>query len=291
MKIYASPFPFFRQEYFYREKIYIAFGYDSGRLRKTFTENTGNSITFCICHSGRAVIRANNYMRELTVGQQIAIFPHTTITTLRVSSGFDCSVISINPVFQHGIRYTKSIPLVDALMFFREQTILNLPSAQQDFFVKMRDLMVLTIRTVTDPYRYSLLKELTHSFLLWQQTVIISLLKSSFAANSNNDILTARFLSLVNDNYRTQHRLEFYANQMCLTPKYLSATTKQVTGHTASQWINIFLIGEAQNLLTNSTMSVAEIADTLGFSNQSFFGKFFKRHTGKSPLAYRLNKE
>jgi AraC family transcriptional regulator, transcriptional activator of pobA len=291
MNTNASIFSLFRHAHHYHNNIYIAHGYDSSRQQgDTVTASTGGTITFCICHCGRAAVKTNNYVREMTAGQQIALYPHTTLTTLRISTDFDCSIISISPDFQRGLRYSKSLPLVDALTFFRQQTILNLPPEQQEFFVKMRDLMVLALNTLTDPYRYSLLEELTHSFLLWQQTVIASLLKSSFAAANNDDILTAKFLSLVNDNYRMRHRLEFYASQMCISPKYLSATTKRSTGHTANQWISIFLIGEAQNLLTNSTMSVAEITDALGFSNQSFFGKFFKRHTGKSPLAYRLDK-
>ena len=282
---------YFKEEFFYGKKIFIAFEYDHSKNWESVTQVTGNYVTFCLCHSGSAVIRVNNYTRELTAGAQLAIIPRTHATILSMSTDFNCSIISISPEFRHEIRYTKSIPLVDALMFFKEQTILNLPAIQQDFFIKMRDIIVTVIRSVSDPYRHSLLEELTQAFLLWQQSVIASTLNSSFVANNNNDILVARFMALVNDNYRTRHRLEFYADQMCITPKYLSTTTKLVTGHTASQWINIFLIGEAQNLLTNSTQSVAEISDALGFSNQSFFGKFFKRHTGKSPLAYRLNKE
>lgn len=286
----STPPTYFRHRFFFEDKLFVAYDYDNNAIKGPMTQITGEFVTFCICHKGTATIQINNHKRELTVGAQLAIIPHTHTTVLHVSKDFNCSIISISPEYRHETRYTNSIPLIDALMFFKEQTILHLSDVQQDFFIKMRDLLVLAIQTIDDSYKNPLLAELSRSFLLWQQTAIASVLNSSFVANSNNDIMAARFISLVNDNYRSQHRLEFYANQMCITPKYLSAIIKTVTGHTAGQWICIFLIGEAQNLLTNSTLSVAEIADKLGFTNQSFFGKFFKHHTGKSPLAYRLNK-
>ena len=72
-----------------------------------------------------------------------------------------------------------------------------------------------------------------------------------------------------------------------LTPKYLSSAVKEVSGKTAARWIDEAVIPEAKTLLKYSGMSIQEIAYHLNFSTQSFFGKYFKLHTGTSPSRYK----
>ena len=81
-----------------------------------------------------------------------------------------------------------------------------------------------------------------------------------------------------------------YAEQLHLTPKYLTTLLRSTTGRTASEWIDEYVILEAKNLLKYSTMNIQEIAYYLNFPNQSFFGRYFKQHTGKPPSAYRTCK-
>ena len=77
---------------------------------------------------------------------------------------------------------------------------------------------------------------------------------------------------------------------MHLTPKYLTTIIRKTTGRTASEWIDDYVVLEAKNLLKYSTMSIQEVAYSLNFPNQSFFGKYFKEHTGLTPTAYRTGK-
>ena len=79
----------------------------------------------------------------------------------------------------------------------------------------------------------------------------------------------------------------FYAEQMNITPKYLSSVIKDISGKTAARWIDEYVILEAKTLLKYSGMSIQEIADALNFSTQSFFGKYFKQHTGCSPSRFK----
>ena len=69
--------------------------------------------------------------------------------------------------------------------------------------------------------------------------------------------------------------------------KYLSSVVKEVSGKTAARWIDESVILEAKALLKYSGMSIQEIAYHLNFSTQSFFGKYFKQHTGTSPSRYK----
>ncbi len=81
--------------------------------------------------------------------------------------------------------------------------------------------------------------------------------------------------------------MTFYAEQLFLTPKHLSRVIKEVSGRSAGEWIDEQVILEAKARLKNLSLTVQEISDQLGFPNQSFFGKYFKRHVGLSPSDYR----
>ena len=79
----------------------------------------------------------------------------------------------------------------------------------------------------------------------------------------------------------------WYAQQLCITPKYLSEMVKQVSRRTPNEWIDYYVTLEIRVLLRNSTMSIKEISQHLNFPNQSFLGKYFKEHVGMSPSNYR----
>lgn len=99
--------------------------------------------------------------------------------------------------------------------------------------------------------------------------------------------ITDRFLMLVQEHFRRERFLDFYAEKMDITPKHLSRTVKKQTGYTAVEWIERYVILEAKVLLKSSNLNIQQIADELNFPTQSFFGKYFKKLTGMSPKEFR----
>ena len=96
-----------------------------------------------------------------------------------------------------------------------------------------------------------------------------------------------KFMRLLSQHYREHHSIRYYASIIHLTPKYLSTLVKRSSGKSGTQWIDEYVILEAKNLIKYSNMSIQEVAYTLHFPNQSFFGKYFKKHTAVSPKIYR----
>lgn len=99
--------------------------------------------------------------------------------------------------------------------------------------------------------------------------------------------LTFRFLKLLNENFKEERSVQFYADILCVTPGHLSKILKEVSGRTVSQLINEIVVMEAKIMLGNHKLTVAQVANELQFSDQSFFGKYFKKHTGFSPSKFR----
>ena len=101
------------------------------------------------------------------------------------------------------------------------------------------------------------------------------------------DELYGQFTDLVRRHFRTCRDVSYYAERLCITVKYLSQVVKEQTGRPASEVIEQYVTTECKALLSSTTMSIQQIADTLNFPSQSVFGKYFKRATGMSPREYR----
>ena len=104
---------------------------------------------------------------------------------------------------------------------------------------------------------------------------------------SRKEELFEQFLQLLFTHCKEQHGVSFYADKLFITPQYLSLVLKELTGKSANKWIDDALIVEARVLLKAPQATVQQVADTLHFSDQSTFGKFFKKHMGVSPMEYR----
>ena len=141
------------------------------------------------------------------------------------------------------------------------------------------------------PFRLEIIQRVFSIFLLGLAGVLeISQNKREYLQNmaSRKQYYCEVFLDLAARHCHTERSVGFYADKMCLTPKYLSSLLKEVSGKTASEWVDEFVLSEARKLLKSSVLSVQQIAYTLNFPNPSFFGRYFKNHTGISPLRYRV---
>lgn len=126
------------------------------------------------------------------------------------------------------------------------------------------------------------------------QALLCEIIENHYGSNeaiekpqSRKEEILSRFIIEVLQNFRNERSVAFYADRMCVTPKHLSAVAKDITGHTASELIDHYVIMEAKIMLAESALTIQEISNKLNFANQSFFGKYFKHLTGYSPSQFR----
>ena len=96
-----------------------------------------------------------------------------------------------------------------------------------------------------------------------------------------------QFMKLAINDHAREHLVGYYADKMCVTPKYLSKIVKETSGRSVPDWLSELLILDAKNMLRLTDMTIKEISARLNFPSQSFFFRFFKNHTGKTPTQYR----
>lgn len=104
---------------------------------------------------------------------------------------------------------------------------------------------------------------------------------------SRADLVYVQFMRLVTEYHDRERNMQFYADKMNLTPKYLSKVVKQASGRSGPEWIDDYVILEAKNLLRFSDETIKGIVYRLNFPSVSVFHKFFKKHTGMTPSEYR----
>lgn len=106
---------------------------------------------------------------------------------------------------------------------------------------------------------------------------------------SRKDEICRQFLDLLIQHYKESRSVSFYADRLFITPKYLSATLRSVTGKRAGQLIDDYVLLQAKVMLKTTNMTVQQISEELNFANQSFFARYFKHLSGLSPTQYRDN--
>lgn len=184
-----------------------------------------------------------------------------------------------------------------SLTAFTNEEFLSKPSPETALTEKELSQMLRyfkIIRTVMDDdFNDTLNRHIVSSLVssMIYQTSVFMFKRQGVSLNervpSRRSTYVREFVRLVHLNYTRERAVLFYANKLCVSPKYLSILVKESTGRSAAAWIDHFVIMEAKNLLRFSGKNVQQVAYALNFVNQSAFGKYFKHLTGMSPSEYQ----
>ena len=102
-----------------------------------------------------------------------------------------------------------------------------------------------------------------------------------------SDGIMKAFADLLAEHVRKETSIEFYAEKLCISKQYLSLIVKEKTQFSVGKIISIMRVEEASRLLRDPELTLQQIAEELTFSDQSSFGKFFRKHSGMTPMKYR----
>lgn len=219
--------------------------------------------------------------------QLITIFPSHTIQLSETSVDFKAKMVVISKTFLDGW-FEKRSPSM--LNYFR---LVKSPCTT----IEQKEALLLSnlINSIKNKIRnrnHFLQREAIQSGTLEFFIEIGNILMGKKDGLTNltltrREELLNQFLELLFVHCKKEHQVAFYADKLCISPQYLSLILKERTGKSASKWIDEALMTEAKILLKSPNITIQQVANTLNFSDQSTFGKFFKKHTKMSPLEYR----
>lgn len=163
--------------------------------------------------------------------------------------------------------------------------VLHLEDEERHFF---KSLFALLWRAVHEEDMSSqVVLSLVSAFIGYADQLYLARQEQHVSAQSHEQQIFDRFLSLVNHYGTRQHQIGFYADRLALSQRYFGTLIKQVSGVSAKEWIDREIITSIKVELRHTDKSVKEIVSEMNFPNESFFCKYFKRLTGQTPKEYR----
>ena len=243
------------------------------------------------CHRGS--LRAELNGREFKVERgDIFISPPNSILDIKeVSADFACTAMCVS---NHGLLgiLRSHISVWNRAMYVSKVSVLKMNDVDMLFYAKFTELVRLCLddsfseRTSWKPYRREIVETLLKSALLAVSNMLLADMPEDGMRSGTSDIFD-RFLETLQKEEIKHQPVEYFAQKLCITPKYLSIICKRHSGKTAIEWITEYTLADITYYLRSTTMSIKEISGILGFSNTSFFGKYVREHLHVSPLKYR----
>ena len=243
-------------------------------------------ILVALCTEGSAQFTIDTQRHDVQKNDIIIISDRHVIDNYAASSDAAglAMMLSVN-FFYEVVNDVRDVSLL--FLFSRNHPVVSLNENEVQTFKEYFFFLKKKIAETNNHYRRDLVRTLVLTMFYDLSNVIYRVQQIENKRQTRADAIFTQFIKLVEDNYRHERRVSWYAEQMCITPKYLSETVKAVSKNTPNEWIDKYVTLEARVLLKTSTLTIKEIADELHFANQSFLGKFFKEHVGVSPSEYR----
>lgn len=245
---------------------------------------SNGALMYCTCGEADIIVDLKKY--HIVPNTNIILLPATILSLTAASDDFHVHYF----VFSEEMMKTACFRLEPAFMHFLKEvscythtephpkkSILGLIYASAAIYADKENR-----------FRESIAQNLLQIFFLNTYDKVQRYFTYGQIEGSNRkEQLFKKFIQLVRVHCVKQRDVAFYAEQLCISLRYLSAVVQQESDNSAKEIIDEFLIMEIKMTLQSTNMSLKEIAEYYRFPDQSFFGRYFKKHTGMSPKEYR----
>lgn len=240
---------------------------------------------FLYCVEGSMQININLQEYYVEKGQILVLFPNSVVQVIGISDDVRAKIICVSSSFVENSNLLRSLSAVaDVIM---RNPIASLSSDQAEVFACAVGMVRQSTRVKPEEIRNQLVYNTIQSISAMLLTRYSEENSLFCKGASRSDEILKQFYALVLKHYTSEHKVNFYANELNISSSYLCALVSRKSGTTAMQIINRSIITDAKAQLKNGTLPIKAIALSLGFDNPAFFSKFFRSQTGKTPVEYR----
>lgn len=242
-------------------------------------------IFICLGGEGDVIINENKY--HLSRNTMCVAFPGTIIQAFDTQDGFESYTLAIDIDFLREL----NIPSANSIhISMRENPCVVLTDEELQSIMEICKMMHRKDSRTQHPYHQQI-NVLTLTLLCFELAgIYLRDIPVKRQPCTRQDMIFRRFMTLLATDITTSREVKYYADKLCISPKYLTIVTRQMSSRSASDWITRSAILNAKAKLATTNCSVQQIADELNFPNPSFFGQYFLRHTGMTPKEYRRSK-
>ena len=240
-------------------------------------------LAICLCLYGELTVEINMIEHHISAGNLVITLPEDILQHKKVTDDVKGLFIIVSQQFIEDA-FPKIEEILPLFLHIQKYPCLSL-SVQE--CVRIQNFYNFFIQHLEDnsPYRDKVIRSILQSLVYYIAGVVN--LDQANNRRDRKEELFSRFIQLIIKNYKEHKKLDFYADKLFISPKYLSDAIKKISGKSAHDWIDHYILLEAKILLRSSRKTVQQIADELNFPNNSFFSKYFKKHCGMTPKEYR----
>lgn len=246
-------------------------------------------LLFCL--DGRFQIEVNGTPYTIEPDDIAFCTPDKMVTRTMMSPDFRGYLFGCSTAFAKRI-FPNSADLWNKVFFMSQNFKIHLHDRESSELLEDYDFLKRKIIRTDHLYYDDIMRCLLQAFLYQTAHVLGNHVVAEAAPaegplQSRHQICQA-FIDLLSATRPVPRSVQWYAERLCKTPRYLSTAVKRASGKTASEWIHEALTREVADALKNSPKSIKEISDELDFPNLSFFGRYCRQRLGCSPSAFRL---
>ncbi|MCM1005457.1 MAG: helix-turn-helix domain-containing protein [Prevotella sp.] len=246
-----------------------------------------DALTILLCTRGESTVVIDLTEYHLKENTLLVLQPENFLQVTRCSEDFSSNVVvcSKEVVSQILPKMSAMLPLI---IQHRTMPTQQLTEKEAIGIKSFYTFLKLKLEEEKTPFQEQKVLCLLQAALFEIMDIRMMHSQTMPAQHTRKEEIMARFILEVCKHFQTERQVSFYAKNLCVTPKHLSSVVKEISGRTAGDWIDHYVVMEAKMLLGSTDMTVQEISSKLNFANQSFFGKYFKHHTGIPPTEFRL---
>lgn len=279
------------------EKEEVRIGYSDNEIVvvdsiQQFTEINAAHIAMnviMICTNGKIQARMNDLQMSLSKNQVAIVPQNVLVTDIMISPDFDMKAMFLTTSILQSLLREKMMIWND-MMYVHHNHVITLDDEDVDNYSQFYDMLRSAVeRGNKKPFR----KEVVQSLLKVALLALCGEMKLMLPENNlSEDIKLSnshfqRFLEVLHNSEVKYHTVEYYASELCISPKHLTSICKRISGKTANEWIREQVIEDIRYYLKKTDLSIKQVGNRVGFSNTSFFGKYVKQHLGMTPMEYR----
>ena len=248
-----------------------------------------NAVFFIVCQYGDISFTVDYKNYRLTKGMILSLSKLHILDDIRIGKNFEGYALIISDKFVLSI--VEDMQIIKKLSTSsRISPLLMLDNDKLQLITEIIERIKRGIKAKDHILQKELIKNEVSNFIL----EIANLSYKKRYKNENDaykedskDNIIQNFIMLILGHCKEQHEVSFYAKELCITPGHLSRVLNAFSGKSAMKWISDALISEAKILLRKPGTNIQQISEELHFGEQSSFSKFFKKHTGITPIEYR----
>lgn len=239
------------------------------------------------CTRGRMRVRLNLTEYELKENDVLITLPNSIGECLEFSSECQLAVLAYSSNTYSAD--TNPAGAIQARKFLTQNALLHFSEEESADFFAIYNLMRRKIQSTDYLFKREVLMSYMQVLFCDGYNLMAARHKDEqFPVETRQQMLFESFLAQVQKHYTRQRDIIFYADILCITPKYLSQIVYKASGRYAGDWVRDYVILEAKAMLKSRKYTVQQVSDQLNFANASFFGKYFKATVGCSPRKYQM---